>query len=260
VLAIAVAAMIEMRSLRARVPLGLFVVAGLVCLAYTYTRSAWIGFGVFVLLMAFLSYRRVLAVAAVAILLAAIAVPSLATSVNNRINEISHPKSGQDDSWAWRTGEWNRMFKYGVKKPLTGNGFGSYTRLTLVEFGRLDGTYSTQIEADRTKLGFGAHNDYLKMFVEAGVPGVLLWLGMFIGAVITMFRARRVPGLRAYASAGVAMIVAFIGMSFSDNIQAYTAVLFYALAFVGAVAGAAYGIRGRRAPEAGPTGSLAAPH
>jgi O-antigen ligase len=259
VLAVAVAAIIETRSPRARVLLAALLVAGLVCLAYTYTRAAWIGFGVFVLLMAVLSYRRVLAVAAVSILLAAIAVPSLATSVNDRINEISHPKSGQDDSWAWRTGEWNRMFPYGLSEPLTGHGFGSYTRLTYIEFGSLDGTYSTQIEADRTKRGFGAHNDYLKMFVETGVPGVLLWIGMFVGAAVTMLRARRVPGLHAYGSAGAAMIIAFIGMSFSDNIQAYTAVLFYALAFVGAVAGAAYGIRARRAPEAGSTGTPAAP-
>jgi O-antigen ligase len=260
VLAVAVAAMIEMHSLRARLPLAALVAASTVCLAFTYTRAAWLGFGVFVLLMALFSYRRLLAVAAVAILIAAIAVPSLAGEVNHRINEVSNPTSGADDSWGWRVGEWKRMFPHGVSHPLVGNGFGSYTRLTYVEFGALDPTYSTRIEADRTKRGFGAHNDYLKMFVETGVTGFLLWVGMLVGAAVTMARARRVPGLGGYASAGFAMIVAFMGMSFSDNIQAYTAVLFYALAFVGAVAGAAYGIRARRAPAGGPTGTPSEPH
>jgi O-antigen ligase len=255
VLAVAVAAMIEMRTLWARIPIGLLTAAGCVCLAYTYTRAAWIGFGVFALLMAILSYKRVLAVVAVAILLAAIAVPSLAGSINHRINEVSHPTSGKDDSWSWRVGEWKRMFPRGVSHPILGNGFGSYPRLTYVEFGALDPTYSTRIEADRTKRGFAAHNDYLKMFVETGVPGVLLWFGMFVAAIVTMVRARRVRGLGAYGSAGAAVVVAFLGMSFSDNVQGYTAVTFYLLAFLGAVAGAAYGIKGRQEPEVGPTGS-----
>lgn len=255
VLAIAIGAFIQMQSLRARVPIALLIAAGTTCLAFTYTRAAWLGFAVLVVLMAVLSYRRLLAVAGVGLLLAALAVPSLATSVNKRLNEISNPTSGKNDSWAWRTGEWRRMLPRGLERPLAGNGFGSYPRMTYVEFGALDPTYSTRIESDRSKVGFGAHNDYLKMLVETGFPGLALWVTVLVAAAVVMARARRVTALQGYGSAGLALMVTFIGMSVSDNLQSYTAVPFYTLAFVGAVAGAAYGIRARRAPEGGATGS-----
>jgi O-antigen ligase len=261
VLAVGIAAMIQMRSLRARIPVGALIAGATVCLALTYTRAAWLGFGFFVILMALLSYRRVLAVAGLAVVIAAIAIPSLASSVDERIKQVSQPTSGKDDSWAWRTGEWRRMYPHGLSHPVLGNGFGSYSRVAYAEFGALDPTYSTRIEADKTKRGFAAHNDYLKMLVETGFPGLALWVAMLVGAAVTMARARRIPGLRGYASAGLAAIVAFMAMSVSDNMQAYTAVPLYLLAFVGAVAGAAAGIRGRarRAPAAGSTGTRAAP-
>jgi O-antigen ligase len=259
VLAVGIAAILEARELRLRVPLAVLLTGATVCLTFTYTRAAWLGFGCLVLTMALLSYRRVLVVAAVAVLLAALAVPSLAGSVEERVKQVSSPTSGQDDSWEWRKGEWRRMLPNGLEHPIVGNGFGSYSRVSVEEFGLLDPTYSTRIEADRTKHGFAAHNDYLKMFVETGFPGLALWVAMLVGAGLTMARARHVPGLRAYASAGLALTIVFAGMSVSDNIQAYTAVPLYALAFLGAVAGAAARIRAGRAPGAGPTGSSAEP-
>jgi O-antigen ligase len=192
------------------------------------------------------------------LLCAAIAFPSQTDKVQSRIDNITHPQKSGDDSWSWRKGEWRRMFPHGADHLLTGTGFGSYSRITVKEFGTQDPRYSTAVTPGR--LGFAAHNDYLKMFVEDGLPGFVLWVLVLTGSVALMWRARRPPGLRGYATAGVALSIAFLGMSFSDNIQAYTAVLIYAFGFFGAVAGAA-GI-GRRTgprPEAAPTGSRAAP-
>jgi O-antigen ligase len=157
------------------------------------------------------------------------------------------------------------MVPHGAEQPFTGEGFGSYSRVTLEEFGSRDLRYSTVLNPDEpvdSPRGFSAHNDYVKMFVELGVPGLVLWLGVLGGMVAAMLAARRVPEVRGYAEGGLALALALIVMSASDNIQGYTAVLVYSVALIGGVAGAAAGISassrgaGRaRAPAGGPRGT-----
>jgi O-antigen ligase len=250
---VAFAAVIELRGLWQRVGAATVLTAGTVCLVFTYTRAAWIGFAIVLLVAGLLLFRRMLVVIAVILLALAIGFPAQTDRVENRIDSIANPASSGDDSWSWRKGEWRRMFPHGVDHPLTGTGFGSYSRMTVEEFGATDPQYSTAITQGRQ--GFAAHNDYLKTFVENGFPGLILWVLVLTGAVSTMWRARRRPAVRGYATAGVALSVAMLGMSFSDNIQAYTAVMIYALAFFGAVYGAAMAAGAARRPEGGPTGS-----
>jgi O-antigen ligase len=253
VLTIALAAALETRGVWRRVGAGTVLAAGSVCLVFTYTRAAWIGFAAVLLICGLLGFRRMLVVVAIALLCLSIGFPTQTDRVGERIDSVANPASSGDDSWAWRKGEWSRMFPHGLDNPLAGTGFGSYSRMTVEEFGTRDPRYSTSLTAGR--MGFAAHNDYLKSFVENGFPGVVLWVLVLTGAVAAMRRARRDPRVRGYASAGLALSIALIGMSVSDNIQAYTAVMVYAFGFLGAVYGATTALGAGRPPAGGATGS-----
>jgi O-antigen ligase len=251
VLTVGVVAFIEDRRLAVRLPLAGLMAAALLCLLETYTRSAWIGFSGVVLLLGLLRYRRLFVAGALALVVAAFAFPTSVHKVEQRFGDLSsRSASAAGNSWTWRTGEWRRMLPYGSRRPFTGQGYGSYSRLTVEEFGTQDPDYPTI--ADRrhpatSQLGFAAHNDYVRSFVEDGVPGFVLWLLFLTGLVVVPWRARRADGMAPYACAGVAMGCALIVMSGADNISGYTVVLVYAAALAGGVAGAVQRPRARAA-------------
>jgi O-antigen ligase len=242
VLMLSMVALFELRHTLLRIGSALLALGALVLLQHTYTRSAWIGFALAFLVLAVFQYRRLIAVAVVALVVAFVAAPAAVDSVQARFGDLaSQNGSISKNSLKWRRGEWARMTHFGDEKPLTGQGFGSYPRLTVKEFGFQDGTFSTiQTAPSRgiVGLGFAAHNDYVKLYVETGIPGVLLWIVVLIGLVATAAPAARVPELRPWAVAVAALGVAFALMSASDNIQGYAVPLALLFALTGALAGA----------------------
>jgi O-antigen ligase len=242
VLLLTIVALFELRRPALRIAAGLLALGTLVALQHTYTRSAWIGFALAFLLLAIVQYRRLILVALVALGLALVAAPSAVDSVQQRFGDLaSQNATSSRNSLDWRRGEWARMTHFGDEKPLTGQGFGSYQRLTVKEFGYQDGSFSTIQTSARggiSSVGFAAHNDYVKLYVETGVPGLLLWVAVLIGLVITAASAARVPELRPWAMAVAALGVAFALMSASDNIQGYGVPVAILFALTGALAGA----------------------
>jgi O-antigen ligase len=249
VLALAVVAFFETERLGVRVATGVLLVAGSTCLLLTYTRAAWVGFAVVLLGLGALRYRRLLVVAVVALVLAALAAPGAAHDVQKRFGDLTSKSAANDaNSWRWRVDQWSRMVQYGFDRPITGQGFESYPRVTVREFGHFNERYPTVSEPSRgvfSPVGFTAHNDYVKSFVELGVPGVVLWVLMLVGLVGSAWRARFVPGARGTALAMATTGVGLMLFSASDNLQGYTVVLTYAAAVCGGLAGvtAAYARR-----------------
>ena len=240
------------------VPLGL----ALLCLTLTYTRAAWIGFAGVLLLLALLRDRRILAGGALLLVVASLALPGATDDVGERFGDLTlNPPaadSQRDDSWSWRTGQWGRMIPHGLEAPLAGQGFGSYSRVTLEEFGQRDPEYSTTLNTTDpigSPRGFSAHNDYVKMLVELGFPGLALWVATLGGLVWAMSRARRFTPVKGYAEGGLALVLALAVMAASDNIQGYTAVLVYALAFCGGIAGFAHATASRASQRRGSSAS-----
>ncbi|MEA2425130.1 MAG: hypothetical protein QOH13_1540, partial [Thermoleophilaceae bacterium] len=92
-------------------------------------------------------------------------------------------------------------------------------------------------------LGFTAHNDFVKSWVETGALGLLLWVGTLAGIGYTLLRALRLPEVGPWAAGCLSTLVAFVLMSLSDNVQAYTVPLVYLFGLAGAVAGAAKAVR-----------------
>jgi O-antigen ligase len=248
ILLLAVVAVFELRQRWLRIGAGLMALGSLVMLQHTYTRSAWIGFALAFLVLAVFQYRRLIAVALAALALAVVAAPSAVGSVQARFGDLgSQNAANSKNSLKWRRGEWARMTHFGDEKPLTGQGFGSYQRLTLKEFGFQDGTFGTVSRSPSgavTGVGFAAHNDYVKLYVETGVPGLILWVLTLTGVVVAAASAARVPELRPWAVAVAALAGAFAVMSASDNIQGYAVPVAILFALTGALAGA----RSRTAP------------
>jgi O-antigen ligase len=254
VLAIAIALFLDSRHLWRRIGLGTLLIAGLVCLFLTYTRSAWIGFALTLLVMGMLRYRRLLIVAVVGLAVAALAAPGAAREAQQRFGDLTSQSEANDtNSWQWRIDEWSALLPYGFDKPLTGQGWDSYTRLTVRRYGHSDQRYPTvryPAYGVYSALGFTAHNDYVKDFVELGVPGLVLWILTLVGLPITAWRARRVPGLGGIPTTAVAISVGLIVMSASDNLQGYTTVLTYQFVLCGALAGVAAAATRRGAEHA----------
>src|SRR3954470_3726364 len=258
VLALAIALLLESSSIALRVGLSLLVVAGVVCLFLTYTRSAWIGFAITLLGIAVLRYRRLLVLAFVGLAIAALAAPGAVNRAEKRFGDLtSRSQANDSSSWDWRIDQWSAILPYGFDRPFTGQGWDSYARLTVRKFGHGNRRFPTvrfPAYGVFSPVGFTAHNDYVKSFVELGVPGFVLWVLTLVGLLVTSLRARRLPGVGGIASASAATAIALMVMSASDNLQGYTAVLSYAFVVCGALAGvtAAYA---RRGP--GPVGARA---
>jgi putative inorganic carbon (hco3(-)) transporter len=230
------------------------LVAAGFCLLETYTRAAWIGFAIAVICLGAMRYRSLFVGGVLALVIASFAFPGTVHKVNQRFGDLSsQSESASNSSWAWRTGEWRRMLHFGYDRPLTGQGFDSYTRLTVKEFGTEDPHYTTLVDPSHPAVsarGFAAHNDYVRMFVEMGVPGLLLWIGVLTGLATTAWRLRRIEALAPWAAASASIVLALLVMSASDNIQGYTVVLVYPATLVGALVGVSVGERARRARAA----------
>ncbi len=239
---LAIVAAFELHGRLARAGSALLALLALVLLQHTYTRSAWIGFALALLVLAVFRYRRLIVVGLIVFALSVVAVPGAVGSVQERFGDLSSQNASTSrNSLDWRRGEWGRMTHYGDQKPLTGQGFGSYQRLTVAEFGYQDGSFSTiqfNPGAGIATVGFAAHNDYVKLYVETGVPGVVLWVLVLIGLIATAASAARLPELAPWGVAVAGLGLAFALMSVSDNIQGYGVPLAILFTLSAALAGA----------------------
>lgn len=257
IVALGIVMLFESRTRLTRGASGAVVAAAGVALFLTYTRSAWIALAAVLLVLALTRYRRLLAVGVLLAVTAVLIAPGAVKKAETRFGDLaSKSEATASNSWTWRVNEWNAVLPYGWQRPLTGQGFGSYPRMTVRRFGHSSTRYPT-IEKPALGVfspeGFTAHNDYVRMFVELGIPGLLLWVLTLVGAATTALRARRVADVRGVATGTGVIILALGIVSFSDNLQGYAVVLMYAFVLCGALAGVAQRSRGRTAggPRAG---------
>jgi len=201
----------------------------------TYARAEWIGLVVLLGVLACMQYRRLIPLAAIALVGGALAVPSSVGLVQKRFSDLSSASAHYDaNSWSWRVENWSRMLHFATDRPAVGHGLSSYPPLTYQEFGT--GTRGFSIKGPDS--GVFAHNDYLMLAVELGLPGLLLWLAVLVGIARAMLRARVMPAVRPYASAMFAIMVAILLVSAADNVMTTTSAMYYVFALAGAVAGA----------------------
>jgi O-antigen ligase len=234
VIGLLVLAFIQARTTPTRIALLVLLAGAGVCLMHTYTRSAWIGAAALLVVMGAWRWRRLLAVGGVALILAAIAFPQTTKVVQQRFGDLSSQSEAHaSNSWSWRTGQWEKLLPLGSQHPFSGTGFGTYPEMTVRVFGVQDPRYPTFVQGGQP--GFAAHNDYVRMFVEMGVPGLVLWVAVLGGLFVSLARRARHPAVGDYAVTLAATTLVLAAISFADNVQAYTVPMFYLFALSGAV-------------------------
>jgi O-antigen ligase len=253
-LLLGIVALFELRTRWLKVLTGVLVAAALLMLLHSYTRSAWIGFAVALVVIAVVQYRSLVAVALLVLVVAIVGFPSAVRDVQARFGDLaSQNAANSKNSLKWRRGQWSAMSHFGSEKPLTGQGFGSYRRKTVEEFGLEGRTYGTVQDTEqngRITRGFTAHNDLVKSWVETGATGVLLWIAVFAGLMVAQLRAMRIRELKPWATALLGATIALAIISLSDNVQAYTVPLLYLVVLSAALAGASKALRSSSASRA----------
>ncbi|HEX2234043.1 MAG TPA: O-antigen ligase family protein [Thermoleophilaceae bacterium] len=242
VVALGLVALLETRDRLLRAVLSVGLAIATACLFFTYTRSAWVGLAVLVILVAAMEYRRLLGTMAIGAVLALLALPSFIGSVERRFQDLSGSAGYTADSLEWRTENWSRMFPYAQESPLTGHGLASYLPLSRREFHPFEGAFvsdptKTPESAEEGQPGVGAHNDYVEFAVELGYTGALLWIATLVVLAAAMLRARKVPGVRPYATAAFAVIAVFMGISAFDHVRGNGPVVFALAALCGGIVG-----------------------
>ena len=213
--------MVQARSWRLRVLLlGLLGTTG-TCFALTYTRSAWIGCAAGLVMLGVFQYRWLLPLGATILIVSIFAFPGATSTVEQRFSN--------QDSYSWRSGEWNAVLPLADHHPFDGTGFGSYQADTVRVFGYEDHRYPTLSSTAplTSPQGFTAHNDYVRMLVELGYPGLILWCLVLLSVIVAVASAARAAPLRPVAAGVGAVMVAISAISYADNVQAYTVDLLY---------------------------------
>jgi putative inorganic carbon (HCO3(-)) transporter len=203
-------------------------------LIQTFTRGAWIGLFLIGYLALLTKYTRRTIIGSILIVVFT-GVLSLSYISVNQIEGVSLPPLDSNplvkrftdlfaedpsDSVIWRRNIWADMFEAGLTRPITAHGTGSIEYVT------------EQVRG----LALGAlevHNDYIKVFVEMGVIGLLMYLLLIAGMLayfLDFYRTSR----NVYILVVFYIVIALYFSSFYDNLLRQTANMWIFFGLVGA--------------------------
>jgi hypothetical protein len=197
---------------RFRIPVGAIGLGAAVCLAFTYTRGAWIAVAVGLVVVGLKHRPGMLVLGIFACVLAYAVVPSISERVqessgNERATAVDN---GENDSIGWRIGYWQEALRDSKDSRITGIGL--------------------KAVAETSAHGKQPHNDFVRALAETGVLGLAAFTGFALAAAIETSKAakRAAPGLpRAIAVGAQGSVVAFIVFALSANVISQVVVLWY---------------------------------
>jgi O-antigen ligase len=179
----------------------------LVTLGFTYTRSAWLGLLLVVLLLGVTRYRAFLIVSLILLSLSYFSIEN----INQRISAFSSHDPGS--SINWRINLWKDGMSYTSQRPIMGYGAGTSKELILKKRGPEAGSSD-------------AHNDYLRVLLEGGLLGLtafgLLTMAL-LKKLLTIYKLEIRPRLKSLSFVCLVMFIGFCLIAFGDNILANTA-------------------------------------
>jgi O-antigen ligase len=211
----------------ARVGLVLFIPATVLCIYGSQTRGAWIGLAV--LTTIFLATRARLAVLLVPLVAGALffALPG----VQARFDEAT----SDTGSVFWRQKTWEDSLQ--VASPIQLVTTGAGLRAVDVELGAL------------------SHNEYIRLFAETGVWGLLAVLLLYkglLGIALKGYREARSPFERDLMLAFIMALGARMVSALADNILIFPVLEWYFWAFAGVIVVMSGAYQRRAAPRASP--------
>lgn len=156
---------------------GLLLILPLINLYWTHSRGTWLAFisGLVLYLVWKKSWKWLLTITMAIILLGVFIIPKSAF--------IHRDMRQKEQSIMERFYLWDRALQVIKAKPLTGTGINTYTRS--------HGAYDTR-QNWRVK-NYYAHNGYLQMAAEIGLPGLALFLGFLLVYFLQGLRLARNP-------------------------------------------------------------------
>jgi putative inorganic carbon (HCO3(-)) transporter len=192
----------------------------IVCLYFTFTRSAWIACLIGLFSVAFIGRRRLmLGILVGGIMVSLVAVPSVLTRFAD-LGTSTSAAGYASNSLSWRFDYWGAVLPLAAKDPITGIGLNM-----------------SSYETDQQK---EPHNDFLRAYVETGAIGTIAYLALLVSMVIVArdalaFTRRRSWTYERSVSVGFAScVIAFVVISIVSNVITEVIVLWYYVAFAAA--------------------------
>jgi O-antigen ligase len=177
----------------------------LVMIVATGARGAWVGAAAVLLVFLLLLRRRRLLLASVGIAAIAAIIGAMVVPPDLVLDRL---RQGLDTS-SRTSGTWGPALEIMESRPWLGYGFGD--EVFNYEFNRRSAT----AEHWTFKQSAGAHNFFLTLGVAAGLPAMLLLVGVIISGVVLVWarvlRGSAASGADAFSGSGVALVAAVCG-------------------------------------------------
>ncbi|MDD5527473.1 MAG: O-antigen ligase family protein [Patescibacteria group bacterium] len=189
----------------------------LITLAFTYTRSAWLGLLILVIMLGITRYRKFLIIALLFLSLSYFSIEQ----INARVQSFAN--NDPSSSIQWRLQLWQDSFGYFLQKPLLGYGVGTSNEIILQNRGPQAGSPD-------------AHNDYLRIALDAGLIGLFGFLFLIIAllsSLIKIYHRQNKPRLKTLSFVVLMLAGGFYLIGFGDNILANTALQWALWAILG---------------------------
>jgi O-antigen ligase len=175
----------------------------LVCMALTFvavtlaaSRGGFAGLVCVILIVLWRSPRRIRNF----VLISTIAVPLLLFAPTSPLHRFLHPDYGDQEGESSRLELWRAGWQMIQQKPFTGVGLGNFKRLV------------TRYEGDEVDLQKIAHNTYIEVAAEMGIPSLLVFVGILFSVYRSLARVRkRATNPSFYFSTALAMQAALLG-------------------------------------------------
>jgi O-antigen ligase len=153
----------ENRYITKKIMLAGFLILAAFCFYHTFTRTLWIAFAMSCFFYIFMQRHLMKKVIYLIVVCAFILISYSKLQERFQFNTSKH--EGRS-SWEWRMDVWRDLSKDIKKHPLIGHGLGMF-------------------EYD---LDVMAHNDFLRLSYEIGVPGAIVFYGLLFYILIFSFK------------------------------------------------------------------------
>ena len=207
----------------------------IIVLVITFTRGAWLGLILFIILMSLAQYPiRTLKIGSLLMSSGIILIFSynfLASPdmldlpgldkipIINRVAGLFN--ADPSDSVIWRLNMWDDAYNKALESPIIGFGTGSSE--TIIEQTR--GTYRGSVEV---------HNDYIKIFLEQGVIGLTIYMILILNVLFNLYY-RYIKGKNIYILTIAVLMTIIYTVSFWDNLLRGTVLMWILFLLLGGV-------------------------
>ena len=195
-------------------------------LVMTQTRSAWIE-AAFIFAAYAISVNRKFLLA-LPVIIFALFLPPVADRLGdlNSGNEASIDEVERGEislnSYVWRETLWWFALSNSANDRVFGKGIGAFAYNSRYFFPLL-GNPEEEIDA---------HSGYVQAIYELGIPGVVAYVGLYIGVILAVWRSRQANRQLAYLI--IAFIIGNLIINYSDNLPYYLDYNWYVWAIFGA--------------------------